>query len=690
MTDTLPAGMTFVSGGATNGWAACSAVGQLVTCTRATGLAAAASTSFPLVVAVAATTTAGSYDNVATVSGPTFDPVPGNNTDTDPTTVTTSADLAIVKAVSGPVVAGRDVTWTLDVSNGGPSVARGPIVVTDDLPAGTTYVSATGTDWVCGENAGTVTCTRSADLGALASAPRITLVLALSPSALGNLVNTADVDGPTPDPNPVNDSSTTTTPIDTSADLVLTKSHTGSFLAGSQGTYTFVVDNLGPSDAQGVLTLTDSLPTGLTFVSDGGQDGWSCSAAGQDVTCSRAARLAKGGTTSFTVRVAVASNVVAPLLNTGSVDSPTSDPVPDNNTDDDTTSVVTEADLSVTKTHSPDPVIAGDQVTYVLTVRNSGLSDAAADVTLVDTLPTGFTVASVSAAASWACPFAVGDSTLTCTRSTSLAAGASAPVVSVVVDVDPSQAAGSYDNTAIVGSATTDPDPSDNTVTDPTAVITQADLALVKTADDASVVAGTSTSFTLSVRNAGLSDAAGPVTVTDTLPTGLVFASGGGSNGWASCSSVGQTVTCLRAATLPAGATAGDLVIAVDVAPGTAAGTLTNTATVGSPTTDPVPGNNTDPADVAVTVEADLSIVKTHREAPVLAGGLLTFDLQVANAGASDAASPLVVTDTLPGRIRYVSAVAPWACTASGDPVAGQTLTCTLASGLRCRHHRGP
>ena len=76
----------------------------------------------------AGTATSTRFDNTATVAGTTLDPVPGNNTDTGWVTTTTAADLRIVKErVTAPVVAGREVTWTLAVDNLGPSVSRAPI-----------------------------------------------------------------------------------------------------------------------------------------------------------------------------------------------------------------------------------------------------------------------------------------------------------------------------------------------------------------------------------------------------------------------------------------------------------------------------------------------------------------------------------------------------------------------------------
>src|SRR5207245_9911066 len=59
------------------------------------------------------------------------------------------------------------------------------------------------------------------------------------------------------------------------------------------------------------------------------------------------------------------------------------------------------ADLSVTKTDSPDPASAGGNLTYTLTVTNGGASDAIS-VTLTDPLPANTTFVSLTAPAGWA------------------------------------------------------------------------------------------------------------------------------------------------------------------------------------------------------------------------------------------------------------------------------------------------
>src|SRR5262249_57083901 len=90
------------------------------------------------------------------------DPNAANNSSSVTTGVTASADLAITKTGPATVVAAGSVACSLTVTNNGPSDAAS-LTVTDTLPAGVTFVSATGTGWACSNTGNvSVTCTRAA------------------------------------------------------------------------------------------------------------------------------------------------------------------------------------------------------------------------------------------------------------------------------------------------------------------------------------------------------------------------------------------------------------------------------------------------------------------------------------------------------------------------------------------------
>jgi len=118
-----------------------------------------------------------------------------------------NVDLAIVKTAASapPYGTGLPITWTIGVSNAGPSAADS-VVVTDTIPAGTTLVSAVPTQGSC-SGTSTVTC----NLGTIANGgtASISLVVTL-PSTAGPLSNTASVTSSNPDTNATNNSSTAT------------------------------------------------------------------------------------------------------------------------------------------------------------------------------------------------------------------------------------------------------------------------------------------------------------------------------------------------------------------------------------------------------------------------------------------------------------------------------------------------
>jgi uncharacterized repeat protein (TIGR01451 family) len=114
------------------------------------------------------------------------------------------ADLSITKSgAPDPALVGGTLTYTLSVTNHGPSTATG-VTVNDPLPAGVSLVSATPSQGSC---SGTVTCA----LGTLTNGASATVTIVVHPTAKGTITNTASVSANEPDPNPANNSATATT-----------------------------------------------------------------------------------------------------------------------------------------------------------------------------------------------------------------------------------------------------------------------------------------------------------------------------------------------------------------------------------------------------------------------------------------------------------------------------------------------
>src|SRR5207244_442923 len=251
------------------------------------------------------------------------------------------------------------------------------------------------------------------------------------------------------------------------------------------------VTNNGPSTASNV-TVSDPVPAQTSFVSATPSQG-SCSSA---VSCSLGT-LAPGGSATITIVVHVDSTASGSLSNTATVSSDQPDGDSANNSATEKTAVAQNADLLITKSDSPDPVVAGTDLTYTLKVTNNGPSTAS-NVTVSDPVPaqTSFVSATPSQGS---CSSAV-----SCSLGT-LAPGGSA-TITIVVHVD-STASGSLSNTATVSSDQPDGDSANNSATEKTAVAQNADLLITKSDSPDPVTAGGTLTYTLSVSNAGPSTA---------------------------------------------------------------------------------------------------------------------------------------------------------------------------------------
>src|SRR5206468_528309 len=215
------------------------------------------------------------------------------------------------------------------------------------------------------------------------------------------------------------------------------------------------------------------------------------------------------------------------------------------------------ADLSITKTDSPDPVTPGGTLTYTITVSNAG-PNAAASVTMNDPLPPQTTFQSMPTPAGWSCTTPAAGSTGTVNCTTASLASAATATFTLGVQVSSAALDGStISNTATVSSTTADSNTGNNSATATTTVRAQADLAITKTDSPDPVTPGGTLTYTITVSNAG-PNAAASVTMNDPLPSQTTFQSMPTPAGW-SCTTpaAGSTgiVNCTTAS-FASGATA--------------------------------------------------------------------------------------------------------------------------------------
>ncbi len=631
VTDVLPAGMTFVSSNVTP-----SVNGQTITWPTVGTLSNGGSQVYTLTVDIASSAS-GTLNNTASVTSATPDTNGANDSATQNSSVTVSADLGLTKTVGGAVEAGSQATYTITLTNNGPSDASS-VVVTDVLPAGMSYASATPTPSVNGQTITWPTLPTFAD----GASQVYTLTVNVSSGASGDLTNTASVASPTSDPSAANNTATQTSTVGATADLSIAKTGGAAVTAGGQATYTITVNNNGPSNASSVV-VTDVLPAGMTFVSSNVTP----SVNGQTITWPTVGTLSNGGSQVYTLTVDIASSASGTLNNTASVTSATPDTNGANDSSTQNSSVTVSADLGLTKTVGG-AVEAGSQATYTITLTNNGPSDASS-VVVTDVLPAGMSYASATPTPS------VNGQTITWPTLPTFADGAS-QVYTLTVNVS-SGASGDLTNTASVASPTSDPSAANNTATQTSTVGATADLSIAKTGG-AAVTAGGQATYTITVNNNGPSNASS-VVVTDVLPAGMTFVS---SNVTPSVN--GQTITWPTVGTLSNGGSQ-VYTLTVDIA-SSASGTLNNTASVTSATPDTNGANDSATQNSSVTVSADLGLTKTVGGA-VEAGSQATYTITLTNNGPSDASS-VVVTDVLPAGMSYASATPT-------PSVNGQTIT---------------
>ncbi len=210
---------------------------------------------------------------MATIATPpgTTDPDPANNTATDSDPVTPVADLAIVKSNgSSTVTSGSATTYTITVTNNGPSSVTGAILV-DAATSGLakTLVTCSAAPGQCATPPSVAQLEGGAfALPALASGATYQIAVTANVTAsAGTVANTATVATPpgTVDPNPGNNSATDTDSVTAVASLAVTKTdNSATYTPGGTGTYVVVVTNGGPSAASAV-SVTDVLPSGVAL-----------------------------------------------------------------------------------------------------------------------------------------------------------------------------------------------------------------------------------------------------------------------------------------------------------------------------------------------------------------------------------------------------------------------------------------
>lgn len=645
----------------------------------------------------------GTLYNSASVAVPSniIDPVAANNTNDDSTTLKKEVKLSVSKDNSiTSLAAGSQTTYSITIAN--PASGSSDLVgasVTDTLDPNK-FLSLDS--WSCVAT-GSATCSAGPLTGAISDTVNIPAGESLSytvnatlradayeQSPVGQVSNTVTVALPAGTSNQTGGqlSATDTDTLTQEADLSVSKSHSGNFVIGQSGNYTLKLENLGssnhPLDATNPITLTDTLPANFDFNAAAGT-GWTCNYSAPNVTCTHPGPLSVSSSLpEITLQVTPLASVLASPtdssvtvtneLNSSSIyDSNAAN----NQALDPTT--VTVADLTLSKTHTAN-FVRGKNESYEITVTNSGDAPSTALVNVSDILPTGLTPISV-AGAGWTCVIdSVNTQAVACSRSDALANGSSYPPISITVFVEQS-VADNVTNTATV-SGGGEVNTANNSTSDPTTIIREADLVINKSGDT-TTTPGSTVVYSISISNNGPSDAS-TVELKDQFPTGLSFNS---NTGDCSLTSTAPSEVGCSFALIPVGESRSVNVtfdVAADFETQGYTTPFTNTATLTSPN-DITTGNNSSSQQTSLNPLADLTLSKVFVTTPptdplfgkVVPGTTAEFTIVVTNNGPSDAQN-VMVDDPAPALLTFNSNTGDCAtafpCSLGSIP-AGQSKT---------------
>ncbi|NJN68430.1 MAG: DUF11 domain-containing protein [Chloroflexaceae bacterium] len=291
-----------------------------------------------------------------------------------PVAVRPSPGLVIHKTGPDTAMLGETIIYTLTVENTNPDAPVNDLLITDELPQGTTYLDGSGGTYSLSSNAVSWT------LASLAAGSSQSVAFAVMATTAAPTITNDTYDVTVGEVYPVMGEAVTTV-ISGDIDVDLSKTGPEAVTFGEPVTYTLTVRNRRTDAPVYHLTITDELPAGTTYLDDSGG-----TYRDSDHTVSWTLdRLEAGGSENlvFAVTPSVTGTVVNDTYSAmiGEVSLASGAPI--------TTEVLMETSLSIHKS-GPAEAMTGEAIVYTLTVSNTGTSEVA-NITVSDELPAGTT-----------------------------------------------------------------------------------------------------------------------------------------------------------------------------------------------------------------------------------------------------------------------------------------------------------
>lgn len=607
-----------------------------------------------------------------------------NNTSVASTTVTGAPQANLGVSIDDGVtniVAGGMSTYTIVVGNSGPTgVVDATVAVT--FPARFSSVS-----WSCSPSGGAA-CAPSGSGSIndatvdLASGESVTYSATgtIAPTASTGPISvtaTASVPGGTVDPTPGNNSQSDNDTVVQQANLTLSYTNGQTQVVGSSAQiYTLTVNNAGPSTVTGV-TVTTTMPnppfTNVTWTC-AGTGGSTCGVASGTGAINSFVNVVAGQSAAYTINTTLTASPSSPVTTSATIAhaADTTPGAPNTQQDSDPV-VATSTDLSVSITNGQSTIVPGNLVTYTVVAGASGATGVV-NATVSTVFPGSFSnitwtcsPSGAGAACAASGTGSINDATVDLLPGTSVTYSASGTLSAGVT--------GSVGVTAGVAapSGIGDTNVANNSASDVDNTMPQANLSLAYTDGATTIGAGAMRTYTLTVSNAGPSDASA-VNVGATAPSGFTAVSWTCTPGGASsCGAASGTGALATTASIAANQSVVYSILATTAA--NATGSIATTATITS-AIDTTPGNNsvTDTDTVSgtalPTTGFDLVARVTATPTTPVAGATLVYNVEITNAGPQTAVGG-VVTLTLPASVTVKKL--PSTCMQSGA-----TITCTV------------